>query len=57
VNIFDSHQDWPFCDSFDFHGIHFDLALPNNDAELFHLFLVEGAFLGFEEEVVVFDFL
>jgi hypothetical protein len=57
VNIFDSHWSWPLYDSFNFYSVHFDFALSNDDAEVFHLFLVEGTFLGFEEEVMVFDLL
>jgi hypothetical protein len=47
----------PFRDSFNLYGIHFDFPLTNNDTEVFHLLFVEGAFLGFQEEVVVLDFL
>jgi hypothetical protein len=46
-DVFNGSWSRPFCDSFYFHGIHLDLSLTDNDAEIFHLFLVKGAFLSF----------
>jgi hypothetical protein len=45
----------PFGDTGDFGGIHCNRSFRNDDTEVFNGGLVEGAFLGFEEEVVFLE--
>ena len=39
----------------DFDWVHLDSSIAYNDSEIFHLLLVEFAFLGFKEKVIVFE--
>ena len=41
----------------DFDWVHLDLSIAYNDSEIFHLLLVELAFLGFKKKVIVLEFL
>ena len=45
----------PFGDAGDFGGVHGNGSFRNDDAEVFDGRLIEGAFLGFEEEVVFLE--
>ena len=54
-----SNYGWsrPFGDALDFDWVHLDSSIAHNDSEVFHLLLMELAFLGFKEKIIVFEFL
>ena len=53
----DCSQGGPFGDILDFDWVHFDLSISYDNSKIFHLFLVELAFLRLEEEIIILELL
>ena len=52
LKLFEFLWCWPFCNAGDFDRVHLDLSLEDDDARVLNEELVEGAFFGFEMEII-----
>jgi hypothetical protein len=53
LNLLDFGRTWPFSNALDFGGVHADISIVNNNAQVFNGSLIKRTFLGFEIEVVL----